>query len=76
MVQLWTKSKPSREVVYPVVSGCGITTGFITYREAVMSESESPNRIRGVLSPVITPFDRDLRPDAKRLDPPLSLVAG
>ncbi|MCB1739633.1 MAG: dihydrodipicolinate synthase family protein [Gammaproteobacteria bacterium] len=25
------------------------------------------NRIRGVLSPVVTPFDRDLRPDGKRL---------
>lgn len=27
----------------------------------------TPERIQGVLSPVVTPFDRDLRPDGKRL---------
>ncbi len=27
----------------------------------------TPPKIRGVLSPVVTPFDRDLKPDAKRL---------
>jgi 4-hydroxy-tetrahydrodipicolinate synthase len=28
---------------------------------------KQPSRLRGVLSPVVTPFDKDLRPDAERL---------
>jgi 4-hydroxy-tetrahydrodipicolinate synthase len=32
-----------------------------------MTNSPSPQRIRGVLSPVVTPFDCDLRPDGERL---------
>jgi 4-hydroxy-tetrahydrodipicolinate synthase len=32
-----------------------------------MTQSSDPARIRGVLSPVITPFDRELRPDGARL---------
>jgi 4-hydroxy-tetrahydrodipicolinate synthase len=32
-----------------------------------MTHPSSAERIRGVLSPVVTPFDRDLRPDAERL---------
>lgn len=32
-----------------------------------MSETPATDRIRGVLSPVLTPFDRQLRPDGERL---------
>jgi 4-hydroxy-tetrahydrodipicolinate synthase len=32
-----------------------------------MTNPPSPERIRGVLSPVVTPFDRELRPDGERL---------
>ena len=32
-----------------------------------MTNPASPERIRGVLSPVVTPFDRELRPDGARL---------
>ena len=32
-----------------------------------MTDSQQTDRIRGVLSPVVTPFDRELRPDAARL---------
>jgi 4-hydroxy-tetrahydrodipicolinate synthase len=32
-----------------------------------MTHPPSPERIRGVLSPVVTPFDRELRPDGERL---------
>jgi 4-hydroxy-tetrahydrodipicolinate synthase len=32
-----------------------------------MTNQPHTNRIRGVLSPVVTPFDRELRPDGKRL---------
>ena len=32
-----------------------------------MPLASSPSRPRGVLSPVVTPFDRDLKPDGKRL---------
>ena len=32
-----------------------------------MTTPVSSTRIRGVLTPVVTPFDRDLMPDAKRL---------
>ena len=32
-----------------------------------MTHSTDPTRIRGVLSPVVTPFDRELRPDGARL---------
>src|SRR5215216_4852118 len=32
-----------------------------------MTHPPSPSRIRGVLSPVVTPFDRELRPDGERL---------
>ena len=31
-----------------------------------MTNVPHPNRLRGVLSPVVTPFDRELRPDAER----------
>jgi 4-hydroxy-tetrahydrodipicolinate synthase len=32
-----------------------------------MTNAPSADRIRGVLSPVVTPFDRELRPDGQRL---------
>lgn len=32
-----------------------------------MTDSQQTDRIRGVLSPVVTPFDRELRPDGSRL---------
>src|SRR5512132_625655 len=32
-----------------------------------MAHPPSPERMRGVLSPVVTPFDRELRPDGARL---------
>ena len=32
-----------------------------------MSSAQHANRMHGVLSPVVTPFDRELRPDAARL---------
>jgi 4-hydroxy-tetrahydrodipicolinate synthase len=32
-----------------------------------MPTESSPSRLRGVLSPVVTPFDRDLKPDGERL---------
>src|SRR4051794_34188304 len=33
----------------------------------IMTHPISPERMRGVLSPVVTPFDRELRPDGERL---------
>src|SRR3954454_18445876 len=36
-------------------------------KEAIMTHQTSAVRMRGVLSPVVTPFDRELRPDGERL---------
>src|SRR5258706_14289496 len=35
--------------------------------QITMTLPPSPEHIRGVLSPVVTPFDRELRPDGERL---------
>ena len=32
-----------------------------------MSDSQQTDRVRGILAPVVTPFDRELRPDGARL---------
>ena len=34
-----------------------------------MTNLPQPDRIRGVLSPVVTPFDRELRPDGQPIIP-------
>jgi 4-hydroxy-tetrahydrodipicolinate synthase len=39
---------------------------MLSYQEASVSREQRSDRLRGVLSPVVTPFDADLRPDGAR----------